>query len=202
MRRQRRPSIRSVDVGDHQPTARPGCAGGEPTHEGQIVNPPLDDSGAGGSAAEALQNPPLGSGAGGSAAEALQNPPLGSGAGGSAAEALQNPPLDDGGGSERTGGASVDNPPLSSVSNAVDADGLNPSLDEADIERRFEEQLGKGSPPVPLAEKPVAKRRAAKKASTRKRASKSVAEKRATTRKPAKKQASRRHSSSKDSRTE
>jgi hypothetical protein len=145
---------------------------------GPIVNPPLDDSGAGGSAAVVLQNPPL-------------DP----GAVGSAAVALQNPPLDDGGGREGTDGASADNPPLSSISNDVDADGLNPPLDETDIERWFEQQLGQGAPLVPPAKKP-----AAKKPSPRKRASKSVAEKRSNPRKPAKKQASRRRSVSKDSR--
>ena len=122
----------------------------------------------------------------------IVNPPLeGSRSTASAAADLQNPPLDSGSGMSAGRAPTTDNPSLDSLASSRATDGLNPPLDDTDIERWFERQIeqsrGAAPPEMPVAKKEPAKRPPVRKRAAKKRAAKSVAKKRSSPTKSVKK---------------
>ena len=104
---------------------------------------------------------------------------------------IVNPPLED----PRSAASVAEdlrNPSLDSLSMSPAPDGLNPPLDDTDIERWFEQQLerarGAGLPDEPAVEKAPAKRTVATKRIAKKRATKRAAKKRSSPTKSVKKE--------------
>ena len=122
----------------------------------EITNPPLEPGV--GRALDAAGTPPVG--------EEITNPPLdGRDAAPSSAEEIENPPLE---GRSRADSGPLENPSLTSITEGSEPDGMNPPLDEADIEQWFEERLEAGPTPTgsPVGEQPDANKAAPKKETT------------------------------------
>lgn len=125
----------------------------------EIINPPLDP-GVGRALDAAGTSPEV---------EAVTNPSLqGHDAAPSSVEEIENPPLE---GSSGVDSGPLENPSLTSITERSEPDGMNPPLDEADIEQWFEERLEAGPMPTgsPVGEQPDANEAAPKKGTTTKK---------------------------------